>query len=574
MKINELSVSNFRGISKTQKLIFNEKSVSKSVLIYGDNGTGKSSFLDAIELITQGTVQNRRTMNYGDWIFSSKSKSKSKLPTKICCKFDNGLNVEKDYVFDDSNKLRIVTLKDKEEIDKNISIPDFCHAPFVLRRKNIINFWEINSIERMKIFIPFSDEKNDIGYIPITEQEKIDRINKKRQKLKNKRNELLDKLFQCYNLDYKKENLQKKDDVFSKIKRIEHVKKLKNLKKKNRVRYQELKRLGNYYDEISGCNKSIKNIKRKSKQLAERKVGKFYDLKKIMGKISPEITNYFKEISPSSNAIDKIIVSVAEQTDVSLNFEIILSNGKKAVPEKYFSEANRDLLALLLYLEFIYEKQSEGQSKVLIMDDIFQSIDSTIRLNFARYLIKRFDDWQLILTTHDELWKEQLINLFRNHNKKLIQYKIKDWNLSDGPQIIKGFNNYDEQLKSVISNGDTVEICARSGYLLEYLCENLSMIIHSSIQRKRDDRYTIGDLWPGILKNIKRTPAKECFEKLNDFIIDRNLLGAHYNEWALGISQSEAREFGTLVLEAYYNVFYKEKGKWIKDIGEITGKEL
>ncbi|MCD7132632.1 ATP-binding protein [Limosilactobacillus balticus] len=171
-EINELSISNFRGISKTRKLIFTKNSKPRSILIYGDNGTGKSSFLDAIEFIAQGTIQNRRTTSSGDWIYSSNSQS----ATKVCCKFDNGLCVEKDYVFED-NKLNIVTFKNEEELNKNISIPSFCHALLVLRRRDIIKFWDLDSIERMKIFIPFASPKNDVGFIPITEQEKIDRIN-------------------------------------------------------------------------------------------------------------------------------------------------------------------------------------------------------------------------------------------------------------------------------------------------------------------------------------------------------------------------------------------------------------
>lgn len=573
MKINELSISNFRGISKTRKLIFTKNSKPRSILIYGDNGTGKSSFLDAIEFIAQGTIQNRRTTSSGDWIYSSNSKVNYQSATKVCCKFDNGLCVEKDYVFDD-NKLNIVTFKNEEELNKNISIPSFCHAPLVLRRRDIIKFWDLDSIERMKIFIPFASPKNDVGFIPITEQEKIDRINKKRLKFKEKRNDLLQKICKEYNWDYEEEQLKDKNRLFLKIKKREHIRKLNNLRKTKSRKYRELRRLYRYYDVISGCNKSIKHIRKKYKALQEKKNGKFHDLKKIMEKISPEITKWFKNISPSSDCVDRIIVSVAKQTDISINFDVILTNGLEANPEKYFSEANRDLLALLLYFEFIYAKSFEGQNKVLILDDVFQSIDSTIRLNLVRYLLKRFNEWQFILTTHDKLWKEQLINLFRNHNSTLVQYEINRWSLLDGPQLAIGINNYDEKLKEVICNGDAVDISARAGYLLEYLCENLSVIIHSGVQRKKDDRYTIGDLWPGILKIMKRTPAKETFETLNDFIMNRNLIGAHYNEWAVSASKTESIEFGELVLRSYYSVFYKDKGNWINDKDEITGEEL
>ncbi|MCD7132630.1 hypothetical protein [Limosilactobacillus balticus] len=56
--------------------------------------------------------------------------------------------------------------------------------------------------------------------------------------------------------------------------------------------------------------------------------------------------------------------------------------------------------------------------------------------------------------------------------------------------------------------------------------------------------------------------------------MNRNLIGAYYNEWAVSASKTESIEFGELVLRSYYSVFYKDKGNWINDKDEITGEEL
>ena len=100
------------------------------------------------------------------------------------------------------------------------------------------------------------------------------------------------------------------------------------------------------------------------------------------------------------------------------------------------------------------------------------------------------------------------------------------------------------------------------------------MIIGSGLERKKDDRYTIGDLWPGILKKMKTTKAKEIFLNLNNEIELRNIAGAHFNEWALSLSREEAVEFAKDVLKAYYCVYYVDKAEWIKSTDEVTGEEL
>ena len=187
-----------------------------------------------------------------------------------------------------------------------------------------------------------------------------------------------------------------------------------------------------------------------------------------------------------------------------------------------------------------------------------------------QYILKRFEGWQFFITTHDRLWKEQIQQLFKTRNIPLRVSEIKTWSFEDGPTLVSSKNMYDEKLETAILNNSSVEICAAAGYLIEYICDNLSWILKISIQRKYGDKYTIGDLWPGIYKVCKKSTKKELFDNLNDLIMLRNLVGCHYNEWAMNLSQSEARDFGKAVLDVYKVVYNKETGKWIKGIEDIT----
>lgn len=232
MKIESIKITNFRGISKILELpLCNKKNKPCSALIYGDNGTGKSSFIDAIELITQGTVHRKRTVAQSEWIYNSKSKLNFNNSTKLEIIFDTNFSVQKKYILD-NEKLKInTTFKEndsKEEFSKNRLISEYCYAPFIFRRDDILQFWSLKPVERMRIFLPFADNrKNKRGYIPITEKEKIERIEKRRMSLKNEKRKLLKEICEKYGFNFEQENSKNQQQIFSDIKKKENIKKLK-----------------------------------------------------------------------------------------------------------------------------------------------------------------------------------------------------------------------------------------------------------------------------------------------------------------------------------------------------------
>lgn len=53
--LSNLSVQYFRGIADQQNINFNKK--GKVVVLYGENGTGKSSFVNALEYLFKGKLE-------------------------------------------------------------------------------------------------------------------------------------------------------------------------------------------------------------------------------------------------------------------------------------------------------------------------------------------------------------------------------------------------------------------------------------------------------------------------------------------------------------------------------------
>ncbi len=561
IKIKKIEIEHFRGITKGLSLSFDNRGKTESALIFGDNGSGKSSIIDAIEFITQGSIQGYQTGNAGGLIYNSVSLEKKEKAQIIM------------YLSDSTQYTASIT-RDEEEgkaNTKNKVMESFRYAPYILRRMDILNFWTQQTQSKLMLF--FKYVKTDSKKMEILGSEKEATIRQNRTEKKNEKRALINIVCNYYGLSPSEMMGKSKASFFSYIKLFNKGRELKQLKGRH-PQYENLTRLNKLFDEISEVNREYNIVVQGDEKKKDVSASQREKLQTIMHRISPDVTRFFKEISRLNDFVKEIEIHVADQSEMSLSFTAILDNDERVAPVLLFSEANRDLLALLIYFEYIYYSQKFGQAKVLVLDDIFQSVDSTIRFRVMQYLVERFFDWQILITTHDRLWKEQIITLFRNHGKALLQFEIMNWSFKEGPRVVGSINNYDEKLLRTVDTGSTADICASAGYLLEYMCEKLSCILSTSIKRRYGDRYTIGDLWPGIYKELKKTPGKSTFSELNDLLYLRNMVGSHYNEWSLTLSRTEANDFAKAVLDSYYLVCCKRCGRWIKNIFDITGEPL
>lgn len=64
-----------------------------------------------------------------------------------------------------------------------------------------------------------------------------------------------------------------------------------------------------------------------------------------------------------------------------------------------------------------------------------------------------------------------------------------------------------------------------AGRLLENVCDTLSWTLGVSLTRRRDDRYTIGDLWPPVRKALRKTPVRPTTDEIDRYLHLRNLFG-------------------------------------------------
>lgn len=555
MRIKNIEIKSFRGISKSLSITFPIKNNKPaSLVILGDNGVGKSSIVDAIEFGLQGHISQHKLANTSTTP-SIKSFNSNDLP-EVIIKFENDEVIERKII------------KDEQGLLSNLLGPHklFSVSPFVLRRYDILRFINSSTAERILVFSNYfrEDAEQDWKEHPIDE---LNQLQEERLNLKIQRDALRKLLaeelkIEIENIPFTRRDF--KEFIEDKIYKGFSKDKFEIMGVKFKINKKALELSERVIDAIENHRKLKSEIRKYSidKHITTYPKHLLTQLNEFLGKVSEKLTSSFLQISPLK-FINRIEIEYNDKNVLALSVNLKLNNNEECKPIELLSEANLDLLALLFFLAFVQESAERGQAKILILDDVLQSIDSTIRVNFLSFLLRNFPEWQFIITAHDKLWQRQLNDLMNLHGHQFSNLSIVDWSFDDGPILQSHFVGRDESLKSAIGSNDLLGICSQSGMLLDQICDALSRNLNSTIQRKTDDKYTLGDLFPGINKLLKKTELRETVEEVEKWLHLRNLIGAHFNEWALALSLEEAKQFANSVKTLFNKVNCVKCSTWL-----------
>ena len=570
MKIKKLYIEAFRGIPKSLELDFsNRNGDAVSSIIYGDNGTGKSSIVDAIEYNLQARIErDEKIKNSRRPSAISKFHTKS-VPAKTKVELDNGEIVERgiDVIVKEDKVLYRATNKDMND--------HFSYVPIALRRNDIMTYNILSGIERQILFFKFiyhvpDNIENDSELLLEIDPE-IEDLQEECIRIKRRRDELKQILGNKIGVAPSRFSINDKEAINLCIKRNIVIRngnprqKTQGRKLVSQEEYDEIVKISNALVERL---LEIKMIKGQIKKLTDTSSIKSNKRLKQNMEFLTEASLYLTEAFLSISSVDyvnEIHLSFGKKTDTSLEILVKLKNGLTATPSSIFSEANYDLLILLLYISIIRVGANRGQAKVFILDDVLQSVDTQIRAKFVSYILSELKDWQIIITAHDRLWLNQLRYLFANNGHEFKELQITNWSFDQGPVVVsQSVKMYDDFLEIAIKSGNTTLMATTAGLMLEKICQNLSIELRIDIKRVRDDKYTIGDLWPGIRKQLKKSKELETLvESINNSLYIRNLLACHYNEWAIALSDQEIREFAYNVQKLYEKSFCQKCLSWI-----------
>jgi DNA repair exonuclease SbcCD ATPase subunit len=294
--------------------------------------------------------------------------------------------------------------------------------------------------------------------------------------------------------------------------------------------------------------------------LAEKIYSTFSEIKKakiqeIYNSIQGNVQRFYSILHP--NELHKNIeltVALGRRASTELKMESFGREGED--PRALTSEGHLDSLGLCIFLGFV-KKFNEGCA-LLVLDDVVSTVDAKHRENICKLLLEEFRDNQLIITTHDGVWYEQLRAFQRacgiaGNFKNLI---VTNWHVESGPTITPYKIRW-ARIQEKIDSGDKHGAGNDGRQYLEWLLKHICEVTNASVPVNDWQGGMVNGILPHAKKRLKNLIEEgefkekifEAFKHLESTIIMGNLL-SHNNMLAEEVSIEEVKRF----CEAVHNL--------------------
>lgn len=520
--VTSVEIENFRGIEGPLSVDFRAssgRSAPRPFLLLGSNGSGKSSICEAIEFALKGSVSRR---------YFNGQKDRRELRNLIA-----GGAPRASVSLSDGD---VVRRGKGSGVGRAEPHPDFSVAPIIVRRKSVEMFWAAAEGRRLEIFWDYFKPASG-EWRSLAEQDDLEAYRSAQEYLRKDYDDL--KVFAKRVLGFDIKSQPRKKGAFESLFRL--LERRLSSKHSQKDERHELDRL------ISNTSWSLEEVERcraRGVQAESKPEMDYLRLHRVVADSQQHLGELFRSVADIP-WLDRVELEPFGQA--GLRIRLVLEGGEKVQPADILSEAYLDLLALIVLVEVQKASVAEGQSKVMILDDVFQSVDAPLRQSAMRALVCDLAGWQLIVTMHDRMWSDILARICLEETKvKPDVVELRREESAGTPALLQVTTGIMRDAKFVLdSGGSPVLLMGAVGRALEAIADMLTVSLRCSVRRRPQGKYTIGDLLPPLLKEFQtnaRGDIRAAGAALEYAQFNRNLFGAHFNEEGDTVTIEEAVE--------------------------------
>ncbi len=192
-------------------------------------------------------------------------------------------------------------------------------------------------------------------------------------------------------------------------------------------------------------------------------------------------------------------------------------------PHTYLNEAKLTAIALSIRLAVLKEKLSDAKLKVILLDDLLISLDMSHRLSVIDVILNHMKEMQLIVMTHDRAFYEIMNRYIENRaiGDKWLQYEFK---IGNNNPIIERFKNNIELAKDYFGKYD-YEACAN------YLRKEVESILKRYLDPDliNSEYKSLSDLLKTVTGEIVTNHIENTRTRLHTLIQNDNIPIDHLN---------------------------------------------
>jgi len=353
-----------------------------------------------------------------------------------------------------------------------------------------------------------------------------------------------------------------------------------------KYRHKELQRdvnqhnaIKNYYSNIIRREKNALYIGRVSEALQKAldivHSKRIEFTQNILDEVAGECNNLYRRIHPNE-ALGNCTLSLDPDRRHSLRQGAEFENQQGIPPQAYFSDSHLDTLGFCVWLSIA--KRSTPQDTIIILDDVFTSVDSVHLKRIVELLTDEAENFgQLIITTHYRQWRDRY-RYMQSASGNVHLIELHRWSLERGVRACNSKLVLEELIEALGKEPfDRQNVASRAGILLESILDTLALQYGCRTRHTRNDDHTLMELSNGCSGLFKRlqigkapqlanlpltaeqigaaqiedltiTCPLDTFSAVKDSSFVRNQVGCHYNVSGMSISDEEVEQFGNDVL--------------------------
>lgn len=251
----------------------------------------------------------------------------------------------------------------------------------------------------------------------------------------------------------------------------------------------------------------------------------------ILGRIYTEIEEKFVEFYIRLHDDEPHLSANLSTTTAGLDFNIDFHDRGSHPPHALHSEGHQDSMGICLHLALCDWLNREEIHPLIMLDDVVMSIDSEHRKPLANLLGSEISDkYQLIVTTHDDLWHRHLrsAGVVRSGNVT----RFVDWDIENGPRTMEQPEMEWETIHDLLDDGKVPSAAFQTRRLSEWFLREACDQLDAKVRFDSDSNWTLGDFKAGATSRLSTLigKAKQAEQSWGNDITELNKLDESLSE--------------------------------------------
>lgn len=222
----------------------------------------------------------------------------------------------------------------------------------------------------------------------------------------------------------------------------------------------------------------------------------------VLEQIYEEIEEQFEQYYTRLHEDESEFSMALSPTETGLDLGVDFFQRGQYPPHALHSEGHQDSMGICLYFALCSWLQEQENLSIMMLDDVVMSIDENHRRPLANLLATEIaQEFQVFITTHDDLWHRHLRSSGVVNSSQAIQFS--GWSIEDGPQTLDRPEMEWETIAELLDEGNTSMAAHQTRRMAEWYLREACDRLDGKVPFKANSKWNLGDFKNGVLSRYK-----------------------------------------------------------------------